>query len=67
VLLNPVVLAESALAPLPVLLKPVNVRFPATWTVQSSGATDTLYAVSFVDANTGWVVGGARNGSHGDS
>jgi hypothetical protein len=30
----------------------------ATWTGQSSGITNTLYSVSFTDANTGKVVGG---------
>src|SRR5258708_18892504 len=28
----------------------------ATWTVQPSGTTHDLFAVSFVDANTGWVI-----------
>ncbi len=31
-----------------------------TWTPQTSGTTDILRAVSFVDANTGTVVGGAQ-------
>jgi photosystem II stability/assembly factor-like uncharacterized protein len=28
-----------------------------TWTPQSSGTTNALVGVSFVDANTGWAVG----------
>src|SRR5215813_7008952 len=35
----------------------------ASWTSQSSGTTQDLRAVSFVDANTGWAVGGSYNSS----
>ncbi len=30
---------------------------PCTWTQQNSGTTENLRSVSFVDVNTGWVVG----------
>jgi photosystem II stability/assembly factor-like uncharacterized protein len=33
----------------------------ATWTVQSSGTTNNLFAVSFVDASTGWAVGASED------
>jgi photosystem II stability/assembly factor-like uncharacterized protein len=29
-----------------------------SWSAQSSGTTQTLYGISFVDANNGWTVGG---------
>ena len=33
----------------------------STWTQQTSGTTNSLSAISFIDANTGWVVGGSGN------
>ena len=30
-----------------------------TWTKQTSGATQTLYSIDFIDANNGWLVGAA--------
>jgi photosystem II stability/assembly factor-like uncharacterized protein len=31
----------------------------AAWTAQDSGTTNWLSGVSFIDANTGWAVGGS--------
>ena len=36
----------------------ISASFGDGWTPQSSGTTRDLYAVSFVDANTGTAVGG---------